>query len=141
MLLVSIKGMKRSPLTRRTFLQGAGAITAGALVGCGGSDTFTRTAFPVANLAKGDFTTLVGQAVQVTHPTHGTGQIQLDACTDLSTVFVPGPSFRDPFRLAWSGADTVVQEDGVYTFEHPTHGALDMYLFRVGGSSYDVHFN
>ena len=79
--------------------------------------------------------------VQVTHPTHGTTQIQLDACTDLSPIYAAGAGFRDPFRLAWSGADAVVQEHGVYTFEHPTRGALDLHLFRLGGGTYDAHFN
>ena len=60
--------MARTPLTRRTFLQAAGAAAASAAAGCGGSDTFSPTpasAFPVENLTKEDFLPLVGQKLAI----------------------------------------------------------------------------
>ena len=118
---------------------------ASALAACGGSDRFipgpTTASTPVENLTKDDFTNLVGQVVPITHPIHGTGAVTLTTCDDLSATYPPGTGERDPFRLAWNDASSFAIEDGIYTFAHPDHGTLELFLFRTSGTSFDVHFN
>ncbi len=133
-------------LSRRRFLQSAGAsVAAGALAACGGSDTFrpdpVAPSTPVEDLVKDDFSALVGQTVTISHPTLGSSDVELTACTDLSATYAPGAQQRDPFRLAWADPNGFTSEDGLYTFQHPQHGALSLYLFCTGASTFDVHFN
>ena len=139
--------MGRDLISRRAFLRSSGA-AAGlvAVGGCGGGDTFTPNPIltPTADVAavvKADFTNLVGEMLELSHPTHGTSQVSLDTCDDLSGTFAPGTDQRDPFRLAWTGTAVGVPEDGIYTFRHPTLGFMDLFLFLTGTGRFDVHFN
>jgi hypothetical protein len=136
--------MARTPLTRRTFLQAAGAAAASAAVGCGSSDTFSPTpssAYPVEDLTKDDFVPLVGQMLAISHPTHGTSMITLDGVRQLAAQYPPDPGFRDPFVVGASGGTTPT--DDLYTFNHPVRGPLNLFLFSGGGgaNSIQLHFN
>ena len=114
------------------------------MAACGSSDTFIPDppqSTDLASLTKDDFCSLVGQTLQLSHPTHGASDAQFTACDDLSTTYAPGPMLRDPFRLAFRVTSGAVPEDALYTFEHPQLGQIDMFLFLTSSDTFDVHIN
>jgi hypothetical protein len=50
----------------------------------------------------------------------------------------PGPGLRVPFTLRFSGAVTLDQQ--IHRLAHPTLGWLDIFLVRIGETTYEAVF-